>query len=262
MDRATDVERWRKIQQEVMDRHRKVLGNVFATAMLHAADAYTGRQDVVLPDNHSDRVSAALLALYEDITQRMGTDIIEQFKDGYPDMELKGAEANGLFQRIWADFMESYGASRVVQIAATTRRQIAGIIRSGLAAGLSSEDIAKAIRERTNIFSALRSAVISATETHSAAMYASTNVAKASIVPLVKEWVSVEDGRTRDFGEADGVVDEFNHRIMDGQRQALDQPYRIPSEYGLDEMLMFPGDPSGSAANIINCRCSQVYVRA
>ena len=34
----------------------------------------------------------------------------------------------------------------------------------------------------------------------------SINSARRSTIPLNKEWVSVEDGRTRDLGEADGIV--------------------------------------------------------
>lgn len=57
---------------------------------------------------------------------------------------------------------------------------------------------------------------------------------------MVKEWVAVGDDRTRDAHlQADGQVVDFDEAfIVDGER------------------LMFPGDPNGSAGNIINCRCT------
>jgi len=93
-------------------------------------------------------------------------------------------------------------------------------------------------------------------------MFASLPSAKRSTTELVKEWVTVEDGRVRDFGEGDGIVDDFSHRSMNEVTVPLDQPFKVPMRTGATEELMYPGDPSGSAANVINCRCAQVYVPA
>jgi hypothetical protein len=49
---------------------------------------------------------------------------------------------------------------------------------------------------------------------------------------------------------------------MNGVTVPLDEPFAVPTKYGTTENLMFPGDPDGSAANIIGCRCGQVYVPA
>lgn len=54
-------------------------------------------------------------------------------------------------------------------------------------------------------------------------------------------WIStVGDGRTRP-----------EHAEADGQRVALGQPFIVGGE-----QLRYPGDPFGSASNVINCRCS------
>lgn len=57
---------------------------------------------------------------------------------------------------------------------------------------------------------------------------------------IVKEWVAVVDSRTRDA-----------HKKADGQRVPIDEPFIVNGE-----KLMYPGDPNGSAENIINCRCT------
>lgn len=266
MDREAFVQRVNQIQDEVGVVMSKRLENAISDAMLDAAMMYPQRRSVFVPDDHRLRIEDALYSGYEDVTRKTGAEIIGMFKDGFTYLQIEGkdeAGANeGLFRRLWEQFISAFGARRVAQITETTRSQIADIVQRGLKDGLGVDEIAKAIREKAPTFSALRSAVISRTELHSSAMYASTNVAKASSVQLLKEWVSVEDGRTRDFGEGDGVIDEFSHRAMDGVQVPIDDPYVVPSALGFDDRLMYPGDPTGAAANIINCRCAQTYVRA
>jgi hypothetical protein len=57
---------------------------------------------------------------------------------------------------------------------------------------------------------------------------------------LRKSWLSTIDTRTR-----------FAHLLALGQVRDVDQPFNVGGEE-----LMFPRDPSGSAVNTINCRCT------
>ena len=54
-----------------------------------------------------------------------------------------------------------------------------------------------------------------------------------------KEWLTAVDGRERDA-----------HRMANGQKRDPLEPFNVGGE-----LLMLPGDPRGSASNIINCRC-------
>lgn len=54
-------------------------------------------------------------------------------------------------------------------------------------------------------------------------------------------WNATQDSRTRD-----------SHLAMDGQVVGMDEPFVTPS----GEELMYPGDPSASAKERINCRCT------
>jgi hypothetical protein len=56
-----------------------------------------------------------------------------------------------------------------------------------------------------------------------------------------RTWHATQDNRTRD-----------SHFSMDGQTVGMDEPFETPG----GEELMFPGDPSASAAERINCRCT------
>lgn len=54
---------------------------------------------------------------------------------------------------------------------------------------------------------------------------------------VVKQWDSTLDGRTRP-----------SHQKVDGEIRELDEPF--------SNGLMFPGDPDGGAAEVVNCRCA------
>lgn len=53
---------------------------------------------------------------------------------------------------------------------------------------------------------------------------------------VVKQWDATLDGKTRP-----------SHQNVDGEVRELDEPF--------SNGLMFPGDPSGGAAEVVNCRC-------
>lgn len=66
---------------------------------------------------------------------------------------------------------------------------------------------------------------------------------RGDVAPF-KQWISTEDTRTRP-----------THRAADQQRTLLSEPFRVGGA-----PLMFPGDPRGPAAEVINCRCSLLPV--
>ena len=75
-------------------------------------------------------------------------------------------------------------------------------------------------------------------------------VAGLTGLKLQKEWVSAQDERTRQ-----SPPDEFDHVEADGQVVGMKDAFTVGGE-----QLMFPGDPGASAGNLINCRCSVVYL--
>lgn len=68
-----------------------------------------------------------------------------------------------------------------------------------------------------------------------------------------KEWISVDDGRTR----GTKPTDEFDHLSMNGVQVPLDEPFDVGGE-----KMMYPGDVSmgASAGNVINCRCTVINI--
>ena len=65
-------------------------------------------------------------------------------------------------------------------------------------------------------------------------------------VDMEKEWISTNDGRVRD-----------SHRHIDGKRLALTAKFQVNGD-----LMGYPGDRSGSAKNVINCRCVIGYIAA
>lgn len=63
-------------------------------------------------------------------------------------------------------------------------------------------------------------------------------------IDFSRVWVAILDNVTRDW-----------HAEADGQTAAMGEPFIV-----MGEPLMYPGDPSGSAENICNCRCASVPI--
>ena len=73
---------------------------------------------------------------------------------------------------------------------------------------------------------------------------------------MKREWLSAKDKRTRSIEDGD----EFDHIGANGQIVGIDEPFLIDKLSGGTEAIMYPGDPSGSAGNVINCRCALGFV--
>jgi uncharacterized protein with gpF-like domain len=130
---------------------------------------------------------------------------------------------------------------------------VASQVSRGAAAGESIPDIADRISvvlDATNTEQwAWRAVTVARTETVGALNAGRTDafgaVAEELGGPFEQMWLATLDNRTRE-----------DHREADGQTVGLGEPFIVGGE-----PLAFPGDPSGSAANIINCRCSTLLSR-
>lgn len=79
------------------------------------------------------------------------------------------------------------------------------------------------------------------------AMNAGQQVAKdESDFETVDEWVSADDARVRN-----------SHLKADGQRINNGEKFAVPRTKGGFDMMTGPGDPTASAENVINCRCTK-----
>jgi len=133
----------------------------------------------------------------------------------------------------------------VSDIDETTRIRLAKVIDNSYANGLSTEATGVALRNTIIGMGIYRANLISRTEVHRVASFANEAVAEnMNIEGTVKEWVAIQDARTR-----------ISHSIASGQRVPLEANFIVGGE-----RLKYPGDPSGSAGNTINCRCASIYI--
>lgn len=119
------------------------------------------------------------------------------------------------------------------------KKKIVAQVSRGISTGMSFQQVAKQLAGYTNI--GFNNAVrIARTEGHrlqvQSAMDACYN-AKEMGADIVKQWDAALDKRTRE-----------SHARVDGEIRELDEPF--------SNGLMFPSDPSGGAAEVVNCRCA------
>jgi SPP1 gp7 family putative phage head morphogenesis protein len=121
--------------------------------------------------------------------------------------------------------------------------------REALLDGMARGDGIEAMRRRfeqvVDVGRAKASA-IARTEVISAANAGSTAQVRAmgAAAPNYKQWLSTMDGRTRP-----------THRHADGQVVELSAKFAVGSD-----SLDYPGDPEGANREVINCRCTVLYV--
>ena len=147
-------------------------------------------------------------------------------------------------------FAQLETAKRIVQINDTTKAQIRSMVMSGMEQGDTLTDIAKTIRTTSSAIGRHRAAVIARTEVHTASNAGMQTEAEGNEFEMRKSWSAVNDSRTR--GKDSG--DRFDHTRVDKS------PIDMAASFDVSgEQLRYPGDPRGSAGNVINCRCSVLH---
>ena len=119
------------------------------------------------------------------------------------------------------------------------KKRIQSEISRGVSTGLSYGEMARNLNMQANIGfnKAMR---IARTEGHGVqvqAANAAQHAAKKAGADIVKQWDAALDARTRD-----------SHRMVDGEIRELDEKF--------SNGMMYPSDPAGGAAEVINCRCA------
>jgi len=183
-------------------------------------------------------------AVLEDLYSKVGGYFFEQTK---ADIRKQFKNTGIPFTSYLQSFIAAYSAERITAITQTTRDELKLVLFSLIQEGYSIPNAAKEIRKRVRQNFRNRSKVIARTEIISAANYGNWSGAKAIQselrMPLRKVWLATPDRRTRP-----------SHQAANGQRELLDGKFNVGGE-----LLRYPGDPAGSARNVIQCRCTMFY---
>ena len=194
-----------------------------------------------------------LLKIYRDLYTDIGMRFAKWYVNNFQKFITKAVDTSS-FDDIWRDSFGAYGsavgAQRVTLVAGTAKKTLIDItqrlMRDPEFMTLGAVERGRILRNQFNRYSQFQSERLVRTEATAAANFATTQAAQTIFPPeqMQKEWIASFDDRTRDtHSEADGQIVMANNTFLVGGQQ-----------------MMFPGDPAGGAAEVINCRCSVAYI--
>ena len=149
--------------------------------------------------------------------------------------------------------VKEFIASRENKIAGagdTAFSQLKTSLTQGVDAGETTEQLADRVRGVFNNLSKGEARRIAMTETSCAYGYARHETMMGTGVEY-KCWLTSHSGNSRKAHE----IAEDNYGKPE-QAVPIDEPFEVDGEE-----LMYPGDPSGSPENVINCHCIQIAVQ-
>lgn len=149
-------------------------------------------------------------------------------------------DQEAMVQAVQLDSPISQGLySRLGEDVSMLKKKITAQVSRGIATGMTYAQVAKQLSGYTNI--GFNNAVrIARTEGHRIQVQSAMNAcykAKEKGADVVKQWDSTLDAKTRE-----------SHAMVDREIKELDEKF--------SNGLMYPGDPSGGAAEVVNCRCA------
>jgi len=164
-------------------------------------------------------------------------------------MALETKQAPDFVERMATFASTGHDRTRVIAInqGKEIQRLIGKALEEELGIAQAGERVKELVTQNINTYQAER---IARTEILSASNFGSVEGAKSTGLPLMKQWISVLGDSTRNgHSTAHGtVVDLYDENGGDGV-------FEVGGEF-----LRFAGDPNGRPDNIINCRCTQVFL--
>ncbi|MGX7703810.1 phage minor head protein [Methylobacterium sp. Gmos1] len=246
MSDAALLARWDKLMETVERPYARALYREKNRYIEQAAAEFASSRKLL--DRHfHDHVAmmGSLAEHYDTIAIRLA--LVEALKG---DKALSAAvERKEAWDRLWhwlvRRWIVEFGAQRAKETADTTRADMQRVIDKALAPDAEFNPVQVATQLlAVRGLSVFRAITIARTETHGAMMFASQagaeKVAQDNGLEMLKRWVPVQDGRTRD-----------GHAAMAGSPAIpMDQNFTVSGE-----KMARPGDPRGSASNVVHCRC-------
>lgn len=190
-------------------------------------------------EQHRDRIKAILAKAYE-VSILLGVELSE---DQLVKARKQDDTTEALIDRLLAEWLEDRSFMQATSIADKSRGIAQGILERSINEGAGEAEIARNLRKGIEGLSRARSLTIARTETHGAMMNAG-GAAAEDLGATTKEWVAIEDSRTR-----------ATHTAADEQTVPINGKFNVGGA-----ALRYPGDPSaGAPQETINCRCAMAY---
>lgn len=208
-----------------------IVSSLTAAGDFHTFDSIIGQwkliyEKEIAPEIEETYLSGAMSAF----TQAPGTDAMSD-------------EEVASWARVTNDQAVSYMAdatNRLSGVGDTIWTDVRSRVADAVASGMSNEELKDQIGKLSD-FSEYRADTIARTETIGAYVNGDWNGAQllGEFGPVEKVWVATGDARGREW-----------HTEMMTESIPVDEPFDVDGE-----PMMYPHDPSGSAFNVVNCRC-------
>jgi len=228
----------------------RIWANYFYKESNNIINAYmVGRK---MPNLESYYKLKDLEQLYIELYKSIGLKMANWYYRHYEKYITK-ANPEG-YQSIWEEKFAYIGKTiageRIVNISGNRKKEFNKILKRYMQEesfmAMNEVSAERILRKKFKGMSIANGKRIVRTESVNAANYA-TNESASSLFGLnnlKKEWISGLDGRVRDA-----------HLQANGQRRGMNEKFTV-----MGEQLNHPGDSSGSAANVINCRCASAPI--
>ena len=253
----------RRAERRIERKHEAKIERILRAGYTAGLRAYLEKRPV-LPAIHNAhaKLESELIEIYTEAFLASGVSTFNRVKRSVgkkqaPRFQDLPVDLPPELRRGLMEFIARESGRKITQMDRTTQDRIAQAVQRAIEEGtpIDTDDpapsepglfdpktLSEQIREIARIDSRYRAHMIARTETHSASQAATIVAAEATGLVKEKEWVSADDPRTREA-----------HQNIDNV--PMGQPFIVDGEE-----LDYPGDPRGSAGNIINCRCQVVFV--
>ena len=253
-------------QMKIIERQtvRKVALELQRQYLAAARQVEHGELEIFHPVNDGiENLRSILMELYKRVISVFGARVFEALEKSAMVYSHKAIQDE--FQTIIDRWIVVHAAEEVVLITATRKKILKAIIKKGLDDHKSYRDIAKSISKHVtplNTSSVMKRAWrITRTECHTVAIKSMNEAMETTRLKYMRQWVSAKDERTRGHvkrGKKKKSKFDHFHRYPRGADMETIEKDGI--YVGSGEPLKFPGDPDGSAGNIINCRCVETFL--
>ena len=242
--RATSIEEpFRKSMIKAFTKQNELVNDTIKEAVKNNKDVGTAIENLF--DNKMDEALKHTLAgaFINGLTvgAEHGAELLN--KKGYK-------EISDNVRRLFNLWVDNYGLELCKDMNNTTKKKLRKVLAEAVFEGDSiPEKTKKLIEASDGMFDEdkkWRATMIARTESCST-MNAGANELYKSEGINYKEWVSVQDDRTRD-----------SHLMMDGVVVPITDKFEVPAFDNTEGgALSYPGDPTGPAGQTINCRCTE-----
>ena len=246
-----DKDKWQKAFEKELDKAEKRQSS--KVRRYYKNQYYKGAESFLSSGQTSFQLlfsTNELIKIYRDLYSDIGLQFAKWYARNFDKYIKKGVNPNQYvseWQNSFASYGSAVGAERVTLVSGTAKATLQKVTQNLMTdidfQNLGIAEKTRILRSQFNRYSAFQAERLVRTEATSAANFATLKSAN-TIFPaadMMKEWIASFDDRTRSTHAEAGASEPVPQN----------EPFMVGGA-----LMMYPGDPSGPASEVINCRCS------